>query len=862
MPENVMSESAGAATETIGETSPFAASWATPPAPSESPAAPTIGATPLSPFSTGGGPLRAAEAGGEAGAELREMLGEAYESLYDEAFTEALTDVVNEAGELAAELPMGESESGEAWAERAQNMLYEHVEPVISAAERLADNLAEELDGRDLSRLSESELDRLAESFAPPGVGTAPLFEGLFGFLKKAAGAVVNVAKKVGSAVVNVGIKPILNRLRGLFRPFVHMLMTTAIHRLPRRWRPVATRLARPVMHALGLHEATETGEAYVPGGAYGESPDGAAGESDEGGDEATESGEMDASVPAAELERDLRAHAAGVIVAPDDATRDALVSAYRARAEHTEAGELNELDAARERFVDSLVRLDPEESVQPALEEFIPVVLAAVRPLLGKVLNAIPGGRKTVEGFLVNLLSPLLQRFLRPAEARDLSRVLVDIGLRLLASEAESASGETDMRPVARALAHTVEDTVTHLGELAPEAFADEAVLEAEAMEAFTRAAGTYLPPQVFKPALRRTHRLPGVFLPLAGMRYARYSESPEVVIPWQVAHGIVTYGGQRLSQYLRDRYGVRPGDTVRARVYIYRLGIGARLSDVAMAERRVPGLGNASRTAVARLHPLTRTAALALLGEPELGRDLPERYMTSRGTTMVGERVYALSPFGSAADTGPDPVPRFTPAPIAPRQDDPDRPGRPALNGSYDPGARGSGLRLTVDRRHHEVRLRLFLSEPRAQEIARLLRQGGRDAVTAAVAQVRQAAGDALDTMRTHGALGRVRVQHEGFDEAGDAGEAEDLIRAPHGHRRHQPHRLARHAVGAALRRIADLFRTRAAEFTSATQDAKNGVTLLVVFDRPPFLRTRGKRLDLGDHVEVRVLPGYAEG
>lgn len=851
MPDNVMSES-------IGETSPFAANWATaaPPEPAGPPPSQPAGATPLSPFSvTSAGPVP----GGEVGAEMRDLLGEAYENLYDEAFAEALTDVVNEASELAGELPMGESESGESWAERAQNMLYEHVEPVISAAERFADSLAEELDGRDLARLSESEIDRLAEAFAPPGVGTAPLFEGLFGFLKKAAGAVVNVAKKVGSTVVNVGIKPVLNRLRGLLRPFVRMLMTTAIRRLPRRWQPVATRLAKPVLHALGLREAEadESGEAYVPGGAYGEN--GGAGESDET-DEATESGAMDASVPAAELERDLRAHAAGVIVAPDDATRDALVSSYRARAERSEAGELTELDEARERFVDSLARLGPDESAQPAMEEFIPVVLAAIKPVLGFAVKTI--GRKRVVDFLASLLTPLIQRFLKGPQASELSHILVELGLSLLTKEAEEPSGETDRRPVARALAHTVEDTVAHLGELTPEAFADEAVLEAEVMEAFTRAAGTYLPPQVFKPALRRTHRLTGVFMPAAGQRFARYSESPEVVIPWQVAHGIVTYGGQRLSQYLRDRYGVRPGDAVRARVHIYRLGMGARLGDVAVAERRVPGLGNASRTAVGRLHPLTRTAALALLGEPELGRDLPERYLASRGNTMIGERVYVLSPFGAATDAGPDPVPRFTPAPVAPRQADPDRPGRPGLGGSYDPGARGSGLRLTVDRRHHEVRLRLFLSEARAQEIARLLRQGGRDAVTAAVAQVRQAAGDALETMRTHGSLGRIRVQREGFDEAGDESEGEDLIRTPRGRGRHGRHRFAQHAVGAALRRVADLFRTRAAEFTSATQDAKNGVTIVVVFDRPPFLRTKGKRLDLGDHVEVRVLPGYAEG
>lgn len=901
MPENLLSENGAGVSEGFGATSPFAAGWATatqhaghaPHAPGEAGeehqtrhAAATPGASPLSPFTlVSSGPTAA---GGPVG-EMHELLGEAYESLHDEAFGEALTDIVNEAGELAAQMPEYESEDSSARLERARQMLYEHVEPVISAAERFTDNLADELENRDLAQLPASEIDRLAAKYAPPGIGTAPLFEGLFGFIKKAVHAVGHVAKKVGGAVVGAAkavgkfaIKPLLNKLKGLLRPFVQMLMTSALNRLPKKWQKKAKRIAKPVMHALGLHEAEagEAGEAYVPGGAYELTGD--AGEADE----ADEAGARDASEPAAELERDLRAHAAGVICAPDDATRDALVSAYKNRAAHAETGGLNELDEARERFAGRLARLGPDESVQPAMEEFIPVVLAAARPFIKKGIEM--AGREHVVNFLTGLLTPLLSKFLKGPEAKELSTILVNLGLGLLAGEAAAEPGETGMRPVAEALAHTVQDTVAHLGELAPEAFADEAVLEAETMEAFTRAAGTYLPPRVFKPAMRRTHRLTGVFLPAPGAPFARYSDTPEIVIPWQVAHSIVTYGGERLSQYLRNRYGVQPGEPVRARVYIWRLGLGGRLGDIASRERHVPGFGRASRTAIERLHPLTRVAALSLLGEPELGEDLPDRYLASRGTAMLGERVYALRPTGTGTEAPADPVPQATPAPIAPRPEDPDRPGRPALAASHDPGARGSNVRVTVDRPHHEVRLRVFLSEPRAQEIAKLLRRGGRDAVTGAVEQVRQAAADAVGTMHDHGPLGRVRIRHEGFDESvdesGEEAVTEGLIRMrrphaahgahgahPHGRHGpgahgHTPHQLTRHVVGAAMRRIAELFRTRAAEFTAATQDQKNGVTLVVVFDRPPFLQGHGQAKGhapaLGDHVEVRVLPGHAEG
>jgi hypothetical protein len=653
--------------------------------------------------------------------------------------------------------------------------------------------------------------------------------------------------------------------------------MKVAVHRLPGPLRPLARKVAGPVLRALGLREAADEAEAEDPGeasqpaelGVAGLSYGGESGAGDRLADESMAG--LDASMPEAQLERGLRAHAAGIIVAPDEATRDALVHGFASLAEQSGAGELENLDDARERFVRQLAELPPGESAQPALEQFIPAALAAARIGLRFAIKTV--GRRRVSEFLAGLLAPVLQRFLRPEQARQLAGILVDVGLKLAAGEAEDAGegGGPVPLPVARALAQTVEDTVTHLADVSPETFSDEALLEAETMAAFSRAASKYLPPQVFKPEERRTHRLGGVFAPRPGGRFARYTVSPEVVIPWQVATSIVTYRGERLSQFLRDRYGVRPGETVRARMYIWRLGHGARLGDVAIRERTVPGLGSAARGAVERLHPLTTQAAAGLLGEPGLGRDLPARYLASRGRTMVGERVYGLRVLGPATDGAAIPVPYATAAAVAPRTTDPSRPGRPAVARSYDPGMRASTLNLTLDFRHDEVRLYLYLSEPRAQEIARLLRQGsGREPVAAAVQAIRGAVGEVLATLRTTGPLGHVRVQREGLDEAEDqlAGAA---LRAV-------ADKVLRPLADRALARVAQLFRTRAQEFTVATEDAKHGVTLVAIFDRQPFMGRLRQALSgrlgvlaglrLGDRpgdvdasrVELRVLPGYA--
>jgi len=855
----------------ITASSPFAVEWPTGEADlSESRTstateefAPAVPST-LSPFATAGG-------GGygesQPGSEMLELLGEAYHGLYDGAFAEALSDVVNEAAALAAELPVGSGEDAGRWAERAEQMLMEQVEPVIRSAEQAAEALARELDGRDLTRIGEQELDRLFETYALGETGSAPLFEGLFGFLKKAVSAVKNVAAKAGSAVANVAIKPILNRLSGLFRPFVQMLMKVAVHRLPGPLRPLALKVAAPVLRALGVREAGD--EAEYPLG-EGNGAVAAFGAGETAGSESLTDEQLegqDASLPAAALERGLRAHAAGIIVAPDEATRDALVHGFASLAEQSGVGELQSLDEARERFVQQLAELPPGESAQPALEQFIPVALAAARMGLQFAIKTV--GRRRVSEFLAGLLAPVLQRFLRPEQARQLASMLVDIGLKLAVGEAEDTGegGGPVPLPVARALAQTVEDTVTHLADVSPEALNDEALLEAETMAAFSRAASKYLPPQVFKPEERRTHRLGGVFVPRRGARFAGYSVTPEVVIPWQVANSILTFRGERLSQFLRDRYGVRPGEAVRARMHIWRLNHGARLSDVTVDERGVPGLGSATRTAVERLHPLTGQAAMGLLGEPGLGRDLPARYLSSRGTAMVGQRVYCLRVLGPNADGATIPVPYATAAAVAPRTTDPARPGRPSVARSYDPGMRPSTLNLTLDFRHDEVRLYLYLSEPRAQEIARLLRQGsGRESVAAAMQAVRGVTGEMLATLRTTGPLGHVRVQREGVDEAEDQ-LASAALRAV-------TDRILRPLVDRALARITHLLRTRASEFTAATEDPKHGVTLVAIFDRPPFMsRLRqalsgrldalaGLRFDDVDpaRVELRVLPGYA--
>ena len=126
--------------------------------------------------------------------------------------------------------------------------------------------------------------------------------------------------------------------------------------------------------------------------------------------------------------------------------------------------------------------RLNEGEDPRPAVEQFVPAVLAALR--IGIKLL----GRPKVVGFLSGHLANFIKPHSGPTTPRTLSNALVDAGLRLVQLEAESEDGA---RAAAETLATTLEDTVTRLAnELPAEAWESETVLESYARDAFEKSA------------------------------------------------------------------------------------------------------------------------------------------------------------------------------------------------------------------------------------------------------------------------------------------------------------------------------------------------------------------------------------
>jgi hypothetical protein len=757
---------------------------------------------------------------GEAGAPsaTSAAAAELFAELHNEAFTEALSDLMNEAQGVVAELPQAEAPAT-ARNDRAAAALGDHLEPLAQAAEQMLEGVERELEAQASFGVEESELQQLMEAHTP--TVASPSHEGFLGALKGIVSRVANVAK-------NVAVGPFMALLRKAVRPLLQSVIRFALGRIPAPLRGIAQQVATKVLGLLGetpqLEHITELGEL-----------DGLL--EQEGGGQSWE-----AAAPVTELEQNFRAHLTAALLAPEDGMREAIVDHFATEAQAASVDELEALQDARERFV-TRVAVGGQDELQPAMEELLPALLA-LRPALSTAINVI--GRDRVTGWIANLLTPLLAKFVQQPLAGQLAQTLVGAGLSLIGESAEADNerpGSVVPVPVVRALAQAVEETVAGLP-ADTEALADEATATAATLEAFEAAAPTVIPAQMIRPALRQSTTGDGaVFRPVQRTAYLRYTSVPTISITPAAASNVVLPGGVRLRSFLRDRYGVKPDHTVRARVHIFQAVPGTRLAHIVAGERRVPGLGpqpqGGMRSAITKIHPLTRQAAAVLLSQPALGRDVSAKFLADRHRTAVGARYFYLEPLG-LTDTGAVPTPRAVPvylpgqragaavtrpgAPLAPGVP---APTRPIITTVADHRGRASEFNVTVNLRRDEVRVAFYLSESRSQELTRLI--NSRAPLPVLLRVLREVSTDMVDTLKRTGPLNHIRIEQESLE--AEALDASDVMRT-------LATRVLAPLMTWTLARISDLLAASAQDFVRATQDPKHGVTLVVAFRRLPLV------------------------
>lgn len=752
-----------------------------------------------SPFGEGGG------ASFELEDEETELFLETFEDLRDESFDEALAELVAETSEAAGVGLQGESPDA-FWSAR-ERLAEFHLDPIGAEAERCIQRFMEHLAPVDPDSISEAELESLLERFDPGATTVSPAGEQFLGGLirkaKNVVKKVVKVAKKVVSKIPFLGA--ILKKLKGLIRPLLKRVLGMAIGRLPAPLQQPARILAKK----LGIGELE--GESF-----------------DELADEAEEEtlAEGFAGSPVGVLDPETLAESfdaalAGAMVAPE--SLEEAESFGHDEADFPVGTELEQLAAARARFMGRVRSAGDDDDLGPAMEQFIPAILPALRLGLRLV------GRTKVVNFLAKYLARLIGRWVGPKLSQPLSRAVVDVGMRVIGLEAEGeAEFEADVVPTM--LASTVEDTVRRLAEQPDHVLEDESLLQVAVAEAFEQSVAANFPDTLVRPDLRIAPSLGGAFV----TRHARtphafktFTRSPEIELSPAQAAAIRTFGGVTLDAALRGHGLTLPG---RFRVQVFEAGAGTTLPTLA----RLAGIlgPSGSHGAFSHLHPLTRATATALLREPRLGVDVPSRFLQSRHRISVGQRFFHLQPVGQ----------RPTPAPAPTRM-------APAC----DPG-QASDRRMRIDLRRGEARIALYFSEPDAQKVAAAVgadpaspvllkallesvRAAGRSVGRSDGAVQIPAGGPDRPASGTGLPTGGGESEWEAQWEAQWEDEWERRARHRRGNNRRshrvspaQRARLRRRIRAAAATALAGWARTSGQGFVQAAQDARCGVTVLI--------------------------------
>jgi hypothetical protein len=707
-------------------------------------------------------------------AEFSEITAE----LKDTLFREALEQLADEALEAHADQLAGEYGDRETRNFTAERLLNDHFEPLAAQAEAMLDRFFERLEGFEAEALTDTEIERISNEVLPTGVPMSPASEQFLGGLLRKAGRLVsgavNLAKKGVQGAVNLAGKglaaigklalgPLLGPLKALGKFLLRHVVRFALGQLPPALRPLGQKLSDKLFHAIG---ETHEGESEAQ--------------------EQTEAEALPASADAARLEAEFDVHAAQLLLTSDEAEIDHLVSSYGEGENYSSP--LPELDNTRSQFAKELARLQPGESAQPVMEQFVP---ALIWPAAKTAITIL--GRPKLVSFLGGLLGGLIKPLIGADASGLLAPAIADAGLRIFGLEANFPEPRA---LAAEALAATVEETVNAVAELPPHVLENETLLSDAVREAFESAASSYFPNSMIKPELRESAERHGMWTRMPARserkRYAKYSDAIPVEISPRVADTVNTFSGATLRDHLRDHYGVQDGHPYKANVSVYQALPGTRGSTIARAEG----------FPASQLHPLTPQAAGALLGQSAgLGlRPTPGAYLSSPQKLHVGQRLYRIEP-----------------------------PGRRHHH------ARLPHSELVINLSRGEIRVWLYLSEPLCQRIAADLARGTQAAST--FARLKH------PLLRLTEALKMAVVHHHLPHRIHIVGDKPNLDGKTPAWLRHASHHLAAKINAWAQAELAQYLRKNAEEFKRACASHHDGVTFRITMTRVPgmhILRT----------------------
>ncbi len=731
-----------------------------------------------------------------------ELLGE----LEDEAFTQNLCEMAAEAEQAV----QGEGPQSAAIAPGIahvdlQRRYEQHFALLAAEAERMHNAVAEGFANVEATNASEAELEAMVARFVPAlSAPLSPAQEQFFGALVRKVGrAVTSAARFVGRGIQAAGrgianfgrtvLMPLLRRLGALVRPLLRRVIQFAVGRLPQSVQPIARDLARKLFGTVAAEAETE---AMSPSVAAGPTPE------------------------IIQMEYNLRV-AEALLIAPAGEQEHETFLETAAAQEHEAEDVAGRLHEATHALALRLAELKEGEDPRPAIQQFLPAVLLALKPIIKVVIGII--GRDRIINFLADLLAKLVSRWIGEGPAKQLARPLVNVGLGLLGFE--QGENEDPRMVAAEIMAQTLQETVLSLVQQSPEALEQPEMLQALTAEAFETAAAANFPAGTLRADLRENEAEAGgqwLLRPARGRRkyYKKFSQVFEVTLDPGALRRARAFAGASAAEWLAATTGVDLGRPVKARIHAYELALGSRLIDIARLERNVSGLGSHLWTSWGRLMPLTPEVAAELLpkGFAGLGRPADPAFLQGPYLVAAGQR-FCFVEFPGLAAVGPARRPTNT-----------------------------IGVILNLTRGAITVKLRL--AEGTAQEIATYLRR--RDIATPI--QIMRRALGGIEALRQ----GQLRV---GFrivgeteilrEQLAELSEAENYAPAAAGAAATAVRKIgldllqqvAKKLIDALWAAIGRYLVNKSADFIAATENSAQGVTVLVAFEPIDVLRRIGE-------------------
>jgi len=749
-------------------------------------------------------------ADGEAHSPEEEDLAVFLNELYDDEFDDVLYQLAAESTSLL-DAYVAHEVGGEPFDDvAAERFLNEHFAPLAAESRSLIERVELELNQRNVHALTDQEIDELIDRQLP-STSLSPTFDeflkGVRKKLKRAAKKAVSVAKKGAVAVATGGLSLALGKLKGLVKPLLKRVIQTAIGRLPADLQPIARTLAAK---APFLREASVDLEHEHHG----------------------------AACEIASVQHEFDLGMARLLLAPSEVALQHELALLETDHHDAAPPAQADLHRARERFVAGLRELEEGDDPSPLVEEFVPAILPALK------IGIRLAGRKRVVHHLAKLLGRLIQRFVGPKHTPALSRALVDVGLRAIQLETDADRGSA----AADAVAATIEDSVRRVADLPDHVLDDAELFEGMALEAFEHSASNNLPPMLTeatylqRPDLSEARQIGATWARLPRLGRKRFKKLTRKfrtrLSPHKLAD-VQTFGDVPMEEFLEEELGVTIGEEVDAVVHLYEAIAGTSLADIARLDDDAPGLGTVA--AVEQLHPLTREAAAVLLGEPRLGRDVDPARLADAHTVLPGQRFYYL-----------------------------EVPGRRPLQAPSDTPGRGRTRRPTqttvvLDFPANEIRVRLFLSEVRAQSVAVGLRQ--RAHVGVITTSLRRYVERGLRASLS-GAFTRLRIVHGSVTPGRWASAMKGLPSVV-------PDLLRTRLQEWVLSSLAKHLQKSPEAFVAAADEAVDGVTAVVTISAPPAFAQLRQALKGGGvslagmnpsgqpgSVKVVIRPGFADG